>query len=146
MAPVKNGKVVFNSIPKGNIDEALKKKILLILYPGFPEPGKTTVYDESETIDLENVPLNGGILIKALEVSIDPYFRGRMRDPTIKSYSPAFALGKPLESGGVGIVIRSENAKFKPGDHITGTLRMILFDVHTVTDVVDDSSPGVYHY
>ena len=98
--------------------------LLLILHSGFPEPGRTTVYDESEIIDLENVPLNGGILIKTLEISVDPYFRGRMRDPSIKSYTPAFALGKPLEGGGVGVVIRSENAKFKAGDHITGTLRM----------------------
>jgi len=97
--------------------------LLLILHIGFPEPGKTTVYDESEIIDLGNVPLNGGILIKTLEISVDPYFRGRMRDPSIKSYSPPFALGKPL-GGGVGVVIRPENAKFKAGDHITGTLRM----------------------
>ena len=34
MAPVKNGKVVFNSVPEGNIDEGLKK-ILLTLYSGF---------------------------------------------------------------------------------------------------------------
>lgn len=53
---------------------------------GYPEPGKTVVYDTSETIDLENAPLNGGILFKTLVLSVDPYFRGRMRDPSIKSY------------------------------------------------------------
>ncbi|KAG5221201.1 NAD P-binding protein [Salix suchowensis] len=52
-----------------------------------PCPGKTTVYDESQTIDLETVPLNGGILIKTLSFSIDPYMRGRMRAATKKSYS-----------------------------------------------------------
>ena len=54
---------------------------------GYPVPGKTTVYDESQTIDLDNVPLNGGVLVKTLVLSVDPYMRGRMRRPEIKSYS-----------------------------------------------------------
>ena len=59
----------------------------LKLSPGYPEPGKTTVYDESQMIDLDNVPLNGGFLIKTLVLSIDPYLRGKMRDAKIASYS-----------------------------------------------------------
>ena len=51
----------------------------------YPIPGRTTVYDESETIDLENVPLDGGILIKTLVVSIDPYLRRMMIDSKIPS-------------------------------------------------------------
>ena len=70
-------------------------------------------------------------VLRILEISVDPYFRGLMREPSIKSYAPAFVLGKPLQGGGVGIVIQSENSKFKPGDHITGTLHMIIFYVHT---------------
>jgi NADPH-dependent curcumin reductase CurA len=54
---------------------------------GYPEPGKTTVYDTTEMIDLQTVALNGGILIKTLELSIDPYMRGRMRAPEAKSYT-----------------------------------------------------------
>ena len=57
------------------------------LHSGYPEPGKTTVYDTTETIDLNLVALNGGILIKTLELSIDPYIRDRMRVPEAKSYS-----------------------------------------------------------
>ena len=56
-------------------------------HSGYPEPGKTTVYDTTEMIDLETVVLNGGILIKTLELSIDPYMRGRMRAPEAKSYN-----------------------------------------------------------
>lgn len=44
---------------------------------GYPVPGKTTVQDVSQTIDLENVPLDGGFLLKVLVVSIDPYMRGK---------------------------------------------------------------------
>ena len=43
-------------------------------------PGKTTVYDDSQTIDLDTVPLNGGFLVKTLVLSIDPGpVIGRMR-------------------------------------------------------------------
>ena len=54
-------------------------------FADYPIPGRTTVYDESETIDLENVPLNGGTLIKTLVVSIDPYLRRMMVDPKTPS-------------------------------------------------------------
>jgi NADPH-dependent curcumin reductase CurA len=54
---------------------------------GYPEPGKTTVYDTTEMIDLQTVVLDGGVLIKTLELSIDPYMRMRMRAPEIKSSS-----------------------------------------------------------
>jgi NADPH-dependent curcumin reductase CurA len=59
---------------------------------GYPEPGKTTVYDTTETIDLETVALKGGCLIKTLELSIDPYIRGRMREATVSSYSVSFEV------------------------------------------------------
>ena len=72
MAPVRNARVLFNSIPAPNT---------------YPEPGKTTRYDDSQTIDPDNVPLNGGFLVKILVLSIDPYMRGRMRDPKIESYT-----------------------------------------------------------
>ena len=58
----------------------------IFLDPGYPEPGKTTVFDESQTIELENIDLNGGFLVKMLYLSVDPYFRARMREPQIKSY------------------------------------------------------------
>lgn len=33
---------------------------------GMPVPGKTTIWDTSETLDLDNVPLEGGALVKIL--------------------------------------------------------------------------------
>ncbi|GBE89550.1 Zinc-type alcohol dehydrogenase-like protein [Sparassis crispa] len=101
MAPVTNGRLLFTEIPTG-----------------YPEPGKTTIYDTLQTIDLENVPLNGGVLIKTLVLSSDPYLRGRMRDAKIKTYSVAFQLGEPIDNHGVGVVLRSEDPTFKPGDHV----------------------------
>ncbi|KAJ6518391.1 hypothetical protein DFH09DRAFT_1428202 [Mycena vulgaris] len=64
----------------------------------YPVPGETTVYDTTQTIDLETAPLNGGFLIKTLVLSVDPYMRGKMRHPEKKSYSrsetPGVDVGK----------------------------------------------------
>ena len=48
---------------------------------GYPVPGTTYVYEESETIDVDAVPLDGGVLVKTLALSIDPYMRRRMVHP-----------------------------------------------------------------
>lgn len=69
--------------------------IILSCISGFPVPGETTVYDTSDTIDIDTVTLDGGYLIKTLELSIDPYMRGRMRAPSKKSYSDPYFVGKP---------------------------------------------------
>ncbi|CCO32505.1 hypothetical protein BN14_06565 [Rhizoctonia solani AG-1 IB] len=101
MAPIQNARLIFNKVPKD-----------------FPVPGETTVYETSETIDLDSVALDGGILTKTLYLSIDPYFRGRMREETKKSYSGAFPLGKPIRGFGVSLVLRSERSDIKQGDHV----------------------------
>ncbi|KAJ6475587.1 hypothetical protein C8R45DRAFT_1159745 [Mycena sanguinolenta] len=103
MAPVTNSRVLFAKIPKD-----------------FPVPGETTVYDTTQTIDLSNVPLNGGFLLKTLVLSVDPYMRGRMREAEIESYMPAFPLGEPLVSHGVGVVLRSDHAEVAAGKYIYG--------------------------
>ena len=56
------------------------------LSSGYPEPGKHTIYDDSEEIDLDHVPLNGGFLVKTIALSIDPYLRDRMRDPSVEKF------------------------------------------------------------
>ncbi|KAF9474409.1 NAD(P)-binding protein [Pholiota conissans] len=105
MPSITNGRVLFAAAPEG-----------------YPEPGKHIVYDTSKTLDLETVPLNGGILIKTLELSIDPYMRGQMREAHIPSYMPAFPMGEPIYSLGIGVVLRSEHSDIKAGDHVTGLI------------------------
>ena len=73
---VKNGAVIYASQPTAAI-----------------VPGETTKYIEEE-IDLENVPLNGGTLIKAIALSSDPYMRYRMRDLSIPMFCPALHPGQ----------------------------------------------------
>ncbi|KAJ8087197.1 hypothetical protein PM082_006027 [Marasmius tenuissimus] len=112
MAPVRNGRVIFKEIPTG-----------------YPEPGKHTVYEDSNTIDLDNVPLNGNVLVKSLVLSVDPYLRSKMRDPKEPSYQEAFTLGEPLYTLGIGKVVRSENKDYKPGDYVHGLMN---FEEYTI--------------
>lgn len=74
---IKNSAVIYATHPTGQI-----------------VPGETVKYVEGE-IDLESVPLNGGVLVKTLSLSSDPYMRYRMRDASIPMFCPPLLLGKP---------------------------------------------------
>jgi NADPH-dependent curcumin reductase CurA len=63
---------------------------------------------------------DGEFLVRNLWMSVDPYMRGRMRE--IKSYISPFQIGKPLEGGCVGQIIKSNNNKFTVGDYVLGNL------------------------
>lgn len=52
-------------------------------------------------------------------MSVDPYMRGRLRQPGTKSYAPAFELDKPLNTRSIATVKKSKNPKFKEGDVIS---------------------------
>ncbi|KAF9027321.1 hypothetical protein BDZ89DRAFT_1039558 [Hymenopellis radicata] len=89
MAPVQNSVVLFNEIPTGMSLNSWNCSTWWteITSTGYPVPSQTMVHDTSQTIDLESVSLHGGILVKTLVVSVDPYLRGKMRDASIESYS-----------------------------------------------------------
>ncbi|CAK7229066.1 hypothetical protein SCUCBS95973_007092 [Sporothrix curviconia] len=82
---------------------------------GMPVPGKDIV-TEAREFDLEAAAPKGGLVVEVLYASFDPYLRGKLRDPTVKSYSPAFELDKPITNEVVGRVVKSDNAKFKEGN------------------------------
>ncbi|EJD43353.1 NAD(P)-binding protein [Auricularia subglabra TFB-10046 SS5] len=98
MAPVCNTRVIFNKVPEG-----------------YPVLGETLLVDHSQTIDLENISLAGGkVLGKTLSISIDPFLRGRMRTDTGIDHGPDFRIS----TYAIVKVLRSENPKVKPGDHL----------------------------
>ncbi|CAE6439988.1 unnamed protein product [Rhizoctonia solani] len=97
MSPTQNSAAIFNSVPKG--------------YPVLNE----TIITASNTIDLDNVPLSGGTLVKSVYLSIDPYLRGRMREPTPQA-TGNLIIGQPIKNFGIGIVVRSEKDGINPGD------------------------------
>ncbi len=45
-----------------------------------------------------------------------------MRDPSKKSYSPAYTLGEPISNNTVAKVLKSDTPNLKPGDLVTGQL------------------------
>jgi NADPH-dependent curcumin reductase CurA len=63
-------------------------------------------------------PAEGQVLVRNHFMSVDPYMRGRMNDT--KSYVPPYQIGRPLDGGAVGQVVRSRSAAFKEGDFVVG--------------------------
>jgi len=86
----------------------------------YPVPGEHITV-EDRPIDFDDVPANG-LIVEELYASFDPYLRGKMRDPEIKSYSPAFAPNDPIVNGALGKVLKSSNSGFKEGDLVVGML------------------------
>ena len=62
------------------------------LFLGYPEPGKTILYDDSELIELAAIPLAGGTLLKTLVLSIDPYMRNLMNVSALYGSTTQFFL------------------------------------------------------
>ncbi|KAG9017595.1 hypothetical protein FRB90_000637 [Tulasnella sp. 427] len=73
-------------------------------------PGKHLVVAKDLTIDLDTVSLDGGLLVKTIGVSVDPYYRIKM--------DGSYPLGKPISGHIVGRVIRSEIEEYKAGDYV----------------------------
>ncbi|KIW15923.1 hypothetical protein PV08_05973 [Exophiala spinifera] len=82
---------------------------------GWPVAGKDLAIEEI-TFDESAPPPKGGFTTKNLYATYDPSQRGRMRDPSIKSYSPPMTPGKPVVAVQViGKVLKSDNPKFPEG-------------------------------
>ncbi len=61
---------------------------------------------------------DGQMLVKVLLLSLDPAMRGWMNEG--KSYIAPVGLGEVMRAGGIGQVVESKNAKFAPGDFVSG--------------------------
>lgn len=78
-----------------------------------------------QDLTVEDVPIpseagKGGLLVQVLYNSLDPYLRGMLRDPSIKSYFPAFETNSPIKAGVLAKVLKSDNEKFSEGDIVRG--------------------------
>ncbi|KAJ7477177.1 hypothetical protein B0H11DRAFT_1864861 [Mycena galericulata] len=101
---------------------------------GFPVVGEHITFDNTRSIDLDGVPLNGGFLTKTLLLSPEPATRERMRDPKIPSYSTTLIVGAPVTGFGLVVVLRSEKEGVKAGDHMFG---MTTFEAYTVQPYIE---------
>ena len=82
---------------------------------GMPKPT-----DWSDTTEAVAEPLDGGIVVKTLALSLDPAMRGWMNEG--KSYIPPVGIGEVMRAGGVGKVIASKSDQFAVGDLVSATL------------------------
>lgn len=81
---------------------------------GLPVVGQDLVTEE-RSINLDTPP-QGGLVVKNLVASFDPYMRGRMREADKKSYVGPFALDGPVANSCAARVLKSDNPDFKEGD------------------------------
>ncbi|KAI1343719.1 hypothetical protein F5Y15DRAFT_405563 [Xylariaceae sp. FL0016] len=88
---------------------------------GFPVPGEHLAV-EDRPIDLNAEPPKGGLLVEILYASYDPYLRSKMRDSSIKSYSPPFEMNGPFINGTVSKVLKSSSPDYKADDLIVAYL------------------------
>jgi NADPH-dependent curcumin reductase len=63
-------------------------------------------------------PEAGGMLLRTIYLSLDPYMRGRMS--AAKSYAKPVEIGETMTGGTVSEVVESSNPAFKPGDFVVG--------------------------
>src|SRR5258708_23116135 len=80
-------------------------------------PNGAVTLSNFEIAEVELPPLgSGGIRVRNIWMSVDPYMRGRMRD--YESYLPPFQIGKVLEGMAVGEVVGSNDPDFATGDTV----------------------------
>src|ERR1700735_4068620 len=92
------------------MSEPVVRQIVLASRPNGPPP--------AENFRLEEVAMPplppGGLLLKVLYLSLDPYMRGRMDDR--KSYARSVDIGEPITGESVCEVIASDRAGYAPDD------------------------------
>ncbi|KAF8135828.1 hypothetical protein EV363DRAFT_1552110 [Boletus edulis] len=82
----------------------------------------TTTFNASQTIDLDNIPLNGGILAKTLifqDATLSCQFV-RRRSGSHFGAQNMYQIGDTIEGLGIGVVLRSEIPTSQVGDHLHG--------------------------
>ncbi|APV52220.1 NADP-dependent oxidoreductase [Betaproteobacteria bacterium GR16-43] len=94
----------------------MNKQFRLAARPvGMPKRSDWNVVEEAA-----REPGEGEVAVKVLHLSLDPAMRGWMNEG--KSYIRPVEIGEVMRAGGVGVVTASKSDKFKPGDHVVGSL------------------------
>lgn len=105
---------------------------------GWPEAGKNLAV-KSDSFDLNQSPPPGGIITKNLYASLDPYMRGRLRDPSLKSYSSPYTLGSAITAHSIVQVLASDSRAYGKGDIIMGVFPLEEYSASSKAQV--DSHP-----
>ena len=98
------------------MSSAVSRQILLAARPaGAPKPSDFTLV---ETAIPE--PGSGEVLVRNIYMSVDPYMRSRMNDR--RSYAKPWEVGQPADGRAVGEVVKSNDARLKPGTIVSSML------------------------
>jgi len=91
-------------------------------------------------------PGPGEVLVRNEWLSLDPYMRGRMND--VKSYVPPAQLDQVMVGQTVGVVVESNDAGVRPGDHVLTQLGWQLYGVARAKDLtaIDTSAIPASYY
>jgi NADPH-dependent curcumin reductase CurA len=73
----------------------------------------TSANFELASVELPD-PGPGQVQVRNSWMTVDPYMRGRMND--VRSYTPPFQIGQPLQGGAIGEVTASDDPALKRGD------------------------------
>lgn len=92
------------------------RRIVLCAYPrGLPQASDFAL----DTCEVET-PASGEVLVETRYLSMDPALRMRMSPPG--AGAPPLQLGETVIGRGVGVVLESADAQFRPGDVVAGDL------------------------
>jgi NADPH-dependent curcumin reductase CurA len=111
-------------------------------------PAGTPTHENFALVDVD-LPATGEgqVLVRNVFMSVDPYMRPRMND--VKSYTPPFQLGQPLDGGAIGQVLESTVDGLAEGDlvlHGLGWREHAVLDARTARKVepIAGLSPSLY--
>ena len=113
---------------------SLKNRSLIFtkIPTGFPQPGEhLTIKDVGPFDPNQDMPADT-LLLETLYVSLDPYLRGMLRDPSIKSYFPSLPVGMPLPSLSLAKILKSTLEGYSTGDVIRHSLPVQEYNVFTL--------------
>ncbi len=92
------------------MSNAAMKQIVLASRPHGPP---TAANFRLEEVPMPTLP-RGGLVLRVLYLSLDPYMRGRMDDA--KSYAKSVDIGEPMRGESVCEVMESDRTGYVPGD------------------------------
>jgi NADPH-dependent curcumin reductase CurA len=80
--------------------------------------GLAKASDWKMTTEAVAEPADGQVLVKVLQLSLDPAMRGWMNEG--RSYIPPVGIGEVMRAIGIGRVEASKHPKFAAGDLVAG--------------------------
>ncbi|KAK4946063.1 hypothetical protein LTR10_014865 [Elasticomyces elasticus] len=95
---------------------------------GMPVPGEHIAVKDVG-FDLSQPAPENGLILETLYVSLDPYLRGLLRDPSVKSYMPAVPVGTPISAASLSKVLKSKLAGFEEGEIVRHMLPIQEYNV-----------------